>query len=185
MLKFLTQDIPGSVALKTTGIAFFLFAIILLFLCGCASEKRVLQNAQNKVISSGTLSDLCAKFFPPNIQYKAGDTVVKYEYQYLPGQVITKIKNDTTQIERVDTIYKLKTLFLHDTLTVESTAKLDVVREDWRAVMDNNGRLNNELVISKDETAKYKEQRNTAYIAVTGLAVVFGLAIFLRIKGIL
>lgn len=185
MKKILYSTVPLGMGIFYYSMFLIIFSLLLLMATGCASEKKALQKAQNKVIQSGTLSDLCAKFFPPNTQYKAGDTVVKYEYQYLPGQVVTRIKNDTTQIERVDTVYKLKTLFLHDTLTIESTAKLDAVRQDWRAVMDNNGRLNNALLIEKDESDKYKKQRNTAYISVAGLAGIFILAIFLRIKGIL
>lgn len=185
MLKFLTQDVEGPVVLKTTGLSFFIFAIILLLLTGCASQQKALQKAQNKVIASGTLSELCAKFFPPNIQFVPGDTVVKIEREYSPGTVSYYVKNDTVFQTINDTIYIRKNVLIHDTLRLESTAKIDAITRDWKAIMDNNGELNNRLLIQKEEVDKYKSQRNTAYLCVAGLAGLIGLSIFLRIKGVL
>lgn len=185
MFKFLTQEVDGPVVLKTTGISFFIFSVILLLLTGCATEQKVLRKAQDKVIASGTLSDLCTKFFPVKANFIRGDTVIKIDREYSPGPVSYYVKNDTVFQLNTDTLYIRKSTLVHDTITIESTAKIDAITRDWKAIMDNNGVLNNKLLIQKDEAEKYKSQRDTAYICVVSLVGVIGLSVFLRIKGVL
>lgn len=166
-----------------TRVAYWVFIVtmcILVALSGCKS----LEKSQNRVINSGTLPDLCAKFYPATVI--KGDTLYSTDtaWIYSPPDLSrdsfhvlygdTVFLTSTAKIQRI-TITKI----VHDTIIDE--AKLAVCQREWTHVMNKNSEMSQEILkITEDKNKAFKD-RNWA-IGILA-SVILGFAIFTFIRG--
>lgn len=181
MKKFFHTEVNAGDGIAIFSLALFVLSFIILFFTGCMTEKK----AVNKVINSGKLPELCAKFYPADVVYKPGDTIIRTEMVYIPGKSSITVKNDTIFNYRTDTITRHVLTFVHDTIKIELTSKIEAIRADWASCNKQLQIMAQQIVNEKADKERVVGKLTTAYFIIAGLVAMFGVGIFLRIKGIL
>lgn len=145
----------------------------------CVSSKR----AANILEQRGELAGICADKYPPKTEYKQGQTIVKSDTAYLPGDSIpcppSIHGNDTVIVKVKCPNHRI----IHDTIT-----RTDTIREEnTKRVADLYGKLgiaNKEIYDQDKEIKTLTKQRNLLSLSLFGLLALLGAGIFLRIRKI-
>lgn len=166
---------------KANKMKYLLFVILF---ASCVSEKKAIEKAKVKLISSGELAKICADTYPATV--KPGTTQVSIDSSEIQYRTETKYITVKDTVFASDTIIRYKqinkTSFIHDTIV--DNAALSACRQDWNNSVTANKNLTEEILKNRtqyeEEKSKIKKQRNVFAIALGAAAI----AIFLlfRIK---
>lgn len=145
----------------------------------CVSSKK----AANILERRGELAGICADKYPPKTEYKQGQTIVKSDTAYLPGDSIpcppSIIGKDTVMVKVKCPDHRI----IYDTITRTDTIQV----ENTTRVADLYGKLgiaNKEIYDQDREIKRLTKQRNILSFSLFGLLVLLGVGIFLRIRKI-
>jgi len=161
-------------------IAWAIVALIII-LSGCKS----LEKAQNRVINSGTLPDLCAKFYPATVS--KGDTIYSIDTAYiklppdLSRDTFHILYGDTVLLPSAKTIQRITiTKIVHDTIIDQ--AKLKSCQNKWEESVKQNSVINSMLTEANRKLVKSEKEKMWAIGIIIALIVVPAVIIFIRGK---
>jgi hypothetical protein len=179
MRRFLNTEISWGSAGALYGLFLYIFSLIMMICSSCSTEKKALVKAQNKVINSGTLADLCAKFYPARVS--KGDTIYRIDTAYSTRDttIYKLLDGDTTFItlpQLVKTITISKTI--HDTLIDE--AKLKATDSKLQEALTRNEKLIQEKLSDQKEIDNAKHARNKSVGLLIGLVLLAGVFFYFK-----